>query len=338
MSQPVSSARAERSAAPGRAPDFYLVGHAKCGTTAMWQMLRSHPQIFMPERKEPQFFARNPQPPVPGEPKRFEQTGRGAETMEEYLALFSAARADQRVGEASTFYLWSPDAPARIAAARPDARIVALLREPAAFLRSLHLQMMQNGAETERDLRRALELEPARREGREIPAGAHWPAALMYSDRVRYAEQLRRYHTAFGRDQVLVLLYDEFRQDNAETARKVLRFLDVDPSVALAPVQANPSVEVRSVRFSGFMRDFLRNARTGRTASGRAARAAARTLTSETMRRRTLHPLRRRLLFARAPAPDEALMAELRARFRPEVEAASEYLGRDLLALWGYER
>ena len=48
---------------------------------------------------------------------------------------------------------------------QPDARIIAILREPASFLRSLHLQLLQNHVETEKDLRKALALEAARRQG-----------------------------------------------------------------------------------------------------------------------------------------------------------------------------
>src|SRR5271166_1372233 len=137
----------------GRIPDFFIVGHAKCGTTALYEMLRRHPRIFMPDSKEPMFFARNPDAPplVPGRPS-FEQTGRRRETLEDYMSLFAPARPGQLAGEASTFYLWSAAAPARIARAQPQARIIAILREPASFLHSLHMQMLQNQAETETDL------------------------------------------------------------------------------------------------------------------------------------------------------------------------------------------
>ena len=68
-------------------------------------------------------------------------------------------RREQRVGEASPSYLWSEHAAARIAELQPDARIIAILREPASFLRSLHLQLLQTHVETERDLRKAIALE-----------------------------------------------------------------------------------------------------------------------------------------------------------------------------------
>jgi hypothetical protein len=333
MTASTDRAPAER-AIRDRYPDFFIVGHAKSGTTALYETLRRHPQIYMPGVKEPQFFARNRQAPAAGASGRdFEQTGRRAETVDEYLSLFSEARADQRVGEASTFYLWSEIAPARIAEVQPAARIIAILREPASFLRSLHMQMVQNNSETEKDLRRALALEPARREGRKIPRNAHWPRALMYSERVRYVEQLRRYHDAFGREQVLVLIYDDFNAENEATVRRVLRFLDVDDDTSLAVARANPSIGVRSPRLDLMMR----SVRAGRGPLARPAKAALKAMTSDRMRQELLYPIRRRLVFREPPAPDEALMAELRSRFCEEVVSLGEYLDRDLVSLWGYE-
>jgi hypothetical protein len=326
--EPVAAERALQR----RFPDFFIVGHAKCGTTALYEMLRRHRQIYMPDVKEPQFFARNPQAPAPGAPKTFEQTGRRAETLDEYLSLFTAATPDQRVGEASTFYLWSAVAPGRIAAAQPGARIIAILREPASFLRSLHLQMVQNRAETERDLRKAIALEDERRHGREIPRNAHWPQALMYTERVRYTEQLRRYRELFAPEQLLVLIYDDFKRDNEATVRRVLRFLEVDDSVSLEATHANPTVAVRSVRLDRM----LRSVGGGRGPVSRAAKATVRGLTTGRLRREVLYPVRRRLVYGDPSPPDAELMQELRHRFKGEVKALGEYLDRDLVTLWGY--
>jgi hypothetical protein len=330
MTRSAEQAASTEAASQPRYPDFFIVGHAKCGTTALYEMLRRHPEVFMPEVKEPQFFARN-LPELGDEPpsSRFAQTGRVPETLAQYLSLFAAARPGQRVGEASTFYLWSRVAAARIAERRPDARIVAVLREPASFLHSLHLQMQQNGVETERSLRRALALEDARREGREIPAHAHWPEALMYSDRVRYVEQLRRYDAVFPKDQILVLIYDDFRADNRETLRRVQRFLELDEDAPVEELEANPTVRVRSERLRGALRVAYR----AEDPVSRALKASLRGLVPTDARQAA----RRRLIFAKAPAADERLAGELRARFKGEVVALSEYLGRDLVGLWGYD-
>ncbi len=304
-----------------RFPDFYIVGHSKSGTTALYEILRRHPQIYMPELKEPTFFATDLRP-------RFQQQVPEPESLEDYLALFAPARAEQRVGEASSLYLYSHDAAGAIAAAQPAARIVAILREPASFLRSLHLQLLQIHNETEKDLRAAMALEPARRRGERIPSSCARPQALLYSERVRYVEQLRRFHAVFAPEQVLTLIYDDFRDDNEATVRQVLRFLAVDDAQPLQMLEANPTVAVRSMRLHR-LKHTLRSA-DGATAH--AIRAAG-----EALMTRRVRAILRRSLYRQTPPADEQLMLELRRRFAPEVAALSEYLGRDLVSLWGYD-
>jgi Sulfotransferase family len=326
------SAATELEAAPEQpatvVPDFFIVGHAKCGTTALYQMLRDHPQIYMPELKEPAYFATDLR-------ARFQRRAAGPlpVTVEDYLALFASARAGQRVGEASSLYLWSHDAARGIAAMQPRARIIALLREPASFLRSLHLQLLQNHIETEKDLRKAIALEPARRQGKRIPRRSVRPQALLYSQRVQYTEQLRRYHAVFPRDQVLVLIYEEFRRDNEATVRQVQRFLGVDDSAPVAVVQANPTVRLRSHRLD----DLVHALSVGRGAASGALKGVAKTILPAQRRTAVLRTAQRRIVFGDPGAPDEQLMLELRRRFAGEVQALSEYLGRDLVSLWGYD-
>jgi hypothetical protein len=316
-----------------RVPDFFIVGHAKCGTTALYRMLGEHPQIFMSDPKEPWFFAReNPNPQLSGE-RSPAFTGRKRETLNEYLSLFAAAGPGQRIGEASSSYLWSKSAPARIAAMRPDARIVAMFREPASFVRSLHLQLLSAHEETEKSLRRAVELEGARREGKHLPRHAYWPETLMYCERVRYVEQLRRYRAVFPEEQVLVLVYEDFRADNEATLRRLMRFLDVDETYGVKVIQANATVGVRSVRLD----ELRRSLRAGRGPGLRALRDVGKALTTQRMREALYYPLVRRAVYTRAPTVDEEFMHELRRRFKPEVIALSEYLERDLVKLWGYE-
>ncbi len=311
----------------GRAPDFFVVGHPKCGTTALYEALKRHPQIFMPDSKEPWFFAPELHVRTPPRP---EGTPR---TLEEYLALFAAARPEQIVGEATALYLWSRTAAARIAAVQPAARIIAVLREPASFLRSLHLQFVQTYVETEGDLRKALALEGERRGGRCTPRNTYWPQALIYSEHVRYVEQLRRYHAAFGSENVLVLIYDDFRADNEATVREVLRFLGVDETVPLAVRDANPTVRARSQRLHALVHALS----VGTDPLSRFAKGSVKAVTPRRLRRQALRGAQRRLVFADPLPPDEDLMKELRRRFKGEVVAVSQYLERDLVALWGYD-
>lgn len=313
-----------------RLPDFFIVGQPKSGTTALYEMLRQHPQIYMSEVKEPRYFASD----LPSSFQR--QSDAPSATFEDYLALFRDAGPDQRVGEASTSYIWSETAAGAIAAARPDARIIVILREPASFVRSMHLQLLQIRLEPEPKLRKAIALEDERRQGRELPSVvARWPQVLLYTDRARYLEQLRRYGAAFPDEQMLVLIYDDFHSDNDGTVRRVLRFLEVDDTVSIEAVKANPTVRMRS----GRMHDMVQAANQGHGSLARAVKATARVaIPSKRLRTEAFWLVRRKVVFGSPRSPDEDFMLQLRRRFKDEVEALSEYLDRDLVKLWGYDR
>ena len=331
-SSPVTQASAQRRPDfSQRRPDFFIVGSPKTGTSSLHAILRAHPQIYMPELKEPRFLASDmlPRPEFANGPRE----ARFPKTLEEYLALFDGAGPEQRAGEATTTYLWSRTAAANIAELQPDARIIAILREPASFLRSLHLSFLSGRNEGERDFRRAISLEAARREGKHIPRTSHRPQLLQYSEHVRYVEQLRRYHERFASERVLVLIYDDFRRDNDATIRRLLQFLEVDDSSSIETLQAN--VTNRTVR-SWQVKRVMQKVSTGRGPVARPARATLKALTTRRLRRGALTTLRRRVVIAEPPPPDEQFMLELRRRFKPEVVALSEYLDRDLVSLWGY--
>jgi hypothetical protein len=317
------------SPAPGgRVPDFFIVGHHKSGTTAMYEMLRRHPQIYMPETKEPEFFGRDlsqrrkAAAARSGNGKTF--AGSRPHSYAEYLSLFATAEPDQRVGEASPSYLSSSTAAGLIAEVRPDARIIAILREPVSFLRSLHLQMVRNHVQDERDLRKAIEADGG---------GEGDGRKYRYADRVRYAEQLGRYGDAFSRDQLLVLIYDDFRADNEATIRTILRFLEVDATAPIVAFDANRTMAARSPRLDNFSRTL----KAGRGPLARVAKTTFRAITPPSMRRDLSQAFQRKVVYGAAPPLDEGLTIELRRRFKPEVVAASEYLDRDLVSLWGYD-
>lgn len=300
-------------------PDFFVVGQPKCGTTALYEILRDHPEVFMPGHKEPNYFITD---------AHYRNT---PETLEQYLELFRPAEPGQRVGEASVLYLASTTAAAGIAEHNSEAKIIAILREPAALLRSFHKQMVESRVEIEGDLRSALAAEPQRRRGRKIHrAGADEVPMLFYSSHVRYVEQLERFASRFPESQILVLIYDDFRADNAAVLARILDFLEIDASEELSSSRANPTVEVRSPR----MDQLVHSVSVGRGPVSRIAKRGIVALTPRRLRRQGLGAVERRIVRQEPSPPDEELMAALRAQYRPEVEALSEYLDRDLVSLW----
>jgi hypothetical protein len=326
-----SSATGERQGA--RAPDFFIVGSPKTGTTSLYEMLVAHPQIYMPEVKEPLFLASDVRPAAAFAKERREAPY--PRTLKSYLALFADATPEQRVGEASTFYLWSDTAAASIADLQPQARIIAILREPASFLRSLHLTLLGWGVENESDLRRAISLADSRREGANLPPRSHRPQLLQYPDHVRYVDQLSRYYARFPADQILVLIYEDFRRENEATVRQVLRFVGADDR---APIQRTTTNVTTSTVRSQSAKALLDSMTKGRGPITRSTRRTLKRIVPASVRGRSVRTFRDHVVKAQAPPPDEELMLELRRRFKPEVVALSAYLGRDLVSLWGYDR
>jgi hypothetical protein len=307
-------------------PDFFIVGHEKCGTTALYGMLREHPQIFMPDFKEPRFFSSDIRVRAPGP-----GGGRRTSTLEGYLELFAPALPDQRVGEASPQYLRSHVAAGGIAEMNPAAKIIAILREPLSFLRSLHMQNVRGNLETERDLRAAMALEEERRQGRRLPSGLESPVRLLYSEYISYLEQLSRFEAVFPASQILVLIYEDYRRENEETVRRVWRFLEVDDTL---PVHVLTGRESRKAVRSMLLHRLTRAVKIARYKPGKAS-PLARAIYALTPK--PVVELWRRIVYTRPDSPDEAFAAELRRRFKPEVVALGEHLGRDLVGLWGYD-
>jgi Sulfotransferase domain len=195
--------------------------------------------------------------------------------------------------------------------------------------------MLHNRIETQKSFQKAMELEPARRRGERFPRGCNRKSWLLYSDHIRYAEQLRSFHASFPREQVLVLAYEDYRRDNEAVVRDVLRFLEIDDKVPVVQVDTRPLKDVRFQplhQLTGAMQEARRNP----AGVSPAVRAIDRLVPSAARER--FGEQWRRFIYRPREAPSEAFVLELRRRFKPEVEAVSEYLGRDLMSLWGYDR
>jgi Sulfotransferase family len=195
-------------------PNLFLVGAAKCATTALWVHLGAHPEIHMSSVKEPHFFSRSE---TPGHPSVRDPAA--------YARLFESGAARRFRGEASTSYLWDPDSPAAIRRAAPDARIIVSLRDPVERLYSHYWSLSKAGLEH----RRFDEAIRAELEG-EVDLAAVPPP---YVSRGFYAEQLARYLDAFGAAAVIVVYFDELAADVRGTMRGVFERLGLDPEPAL---------------------------------------------------------------------------------------------------------
>ncbi len=208
-------------------PTFLIVGAAKSGTTSLWKALGRHPGVFASKTKEIHFF---------DEDSNWE---RGEKW---YRSFFEGNRSLAAAGEATPTYLSTPTAPARMAATVPDARLVAILRDPVKRAYSQYFHMRYYGWENRSFAQAAAEELRSR----------NWDLAPHYLAMGRYAMQLEHLAEHFSREQIRVVLLDEFRTDPSSTLRQVLGHIGVDPSVVPEADAAENSF--REVRFEPLAR------------------------------------------------------------------------------------
>ena len=197
-------------------PNFFIVGAPKCGTTALFAYLREHPNIFMADVKEPHFFAKD----LGTYPR--------IKTLPEYTELFSQST-DQhlRVGEASVYYLRSTVAIANIREFNPEARIVAMFRNPVEMIHAFHSQLRYVAEEDEPDFEQAWRKQERRRLGHDLPPKSRGAFLLQYEEVGRLGTQTERLLSIFPREQVHLVLYDDFAASPQRVYDEVIAFLGI---------------------------------------------------------------------------------------------------------------
>lgn len=211
----------------GLLPNLFIVGAPKCGTTSLYEYLRQHPQIYFPWNAQDYSRVKEPNHFCP----ELAIDGRDAiPDRDQYLDLYRRGRNATWRGDASTNYLYSTEAAARIHQSSPDARILISLRPPVAWMRSYHGELLRHRHEDIADFHAAVAASAERRHGRRIPPHSSVPKCLDYLAMSQFAAQVERYYRTFGRQAVKVILLEDLAREPERIYAEVLEFLGVDPS------------------------------------------------------------------------------------------------------------
>lgn len=197
-------------------PNFFIIGAPKCGTTAMSEYLRSHPDVFFSNPKEPHYFSNDL------------VTKYRVSSESEYLSLFSGASGKKVIGEGSVHYLQSKTALRKIMEFNPSARFVAMVRNPVDLAYSWHSEARYTEGETVKNFMEAWRLQPDRIAGNGIPSGCKDSRLLHYSEVASVGDQLCRAIETVGRDRIKIIIFDDFIHDSRVVYRDVLDFLGLD--------------------------------------------------------------------------------------------------------------
>lgn len=210
-------------------PNFIIVGTAKAGTTSVYRYLQQHPQIYMSPKKEPHYFAfPETDTPLhfsgPHDPRHWREMT--VLTLTDYENLFAPASDEIALGETSTLYMYYKDSFKNMHQLIPDAKLIAILRDPADRAFSAYTHRRRDGREPCDNLEDAIAQEAER-----IAEG--WAASAFYVSVGKYSEQLEEIYQYFSPEQVRVLIYDDFLQNPQMFMREIFEFLGVDPTVKI---------------------------------------------------------------------------------------------------------
>jgi hypothetical protein len=217
------SAASARPADAPDGPDFLVIGAAKSGTTSLSFYLRQHPDIFFAREKESHFFLyEGQQPDFRGPSDAEEFLPLIISDKDQYLECFAGAEPGQLRGEASVYYMSSPEALKRAIAHNPKMKFLAVLRNPAERSFSAWSHMMRDNREPVDDFLRAFGLEAERRE-------ADWSPGFFYESMSQYGEQLAACYEAVPAEQLKVVLYEDLVSRHEEALAEIFEFLGLQP-------------------------------------------------------------------------------------------------------------
>lgn len=227
-----------------RLPNFFIVGAAKCGTTSLYHYLKKHPEVYLSPIKEPNHFCTDINPEefsqqykdiekrkrldletyTKGDMKR-EVWGYFVQSWEHYKKLFKNVTNEKAIGEISNTYLFSNVAAKNIREKIPQAKIIAMLRNPADRIYSHYWANLRDGKTF---LSFADELEDDYRKPKK-----GWYVSHAYYEMGQYYQQVKRFYDQFPKEQIRIYIYDDFKSNQETIVRDMLEFLGVDSKVEL---------------------------------------------------------------------------------------------------------
>jgi hypothetical protein len=205
-----------------RPPDFFVIGAPKAGTSALHSALAAHPHLFLSKVKEPKYYMCGDSPPPaykgPGDAHSNQEW---IWQRERYLSLFDEAPEGALRGESTPFYLYNRDARRRIAVDNPDAKLIAVLRDPVDRAYSNWMHLWMDGLEPRADI-----VEAVSHEQKRVDAG--WAPFWHYQGLGMYGRQVQDLFDHFSREQVLLLRYKSLVDEPDKTLNRVCEFLGVE--------------------------------------------------------------------------------------------------------------
>ena len=222
-------------------PNFICIGAAKSGTTTMYDILRQHPEIYIPSFKEPHFFD------IP------ENYKNGVDWYEKNYFK----NADKKViAEFTPSYFFEKEAPKRIFNdLGPKVKFIVLLRHPVDRAYSHYLHSKRDEHE-ELDFVESLNNETDRLLNHIQKKDYLSYLRNSYISQGLYGDMMERYLKYFKLDNFMFIHFEkDFLLNRDKTIQRVLGFLDIDSQIELQTnLRSNPSSKEKSKTLKRIMK------------------------------------------------------------------------------------
>jgi len=215
-------------------PEFFIVGAPKCGTTTLYNWLKEHPDLFLPQQKEPHYFAQN-----------LSDRYCRIRDKESYLDLFSPASDGQKCGEASVLYCFFDKSIGSILKFNPKAKIIYMLRNPVNVVPSYHAQLQVNLEENQKNIEKSWDLQAERKAGQNLPKTSQDPYLLQYLKVCATGSHLQNIINLVPQKQRMVIFLDDLASDPEKIYHQVLEFLEVENHGRTDFLKANESAGIQ---------------------------------------------------------------------------------------------
>ncbi|MCI5114950.1 MAG: hypothetical protein D3912_09040 [Candidatus Electrothrix sp. AX1] len=292
--------------------DFFISGYPKSGTTALYHYLKDHPDVFLPDLKEPHFFSVD----FPG--------ARSVTSIIDYEKLYADATSNQLKGDASASVIHSSEAINHILEYAPQAKFIVLVREPVAAVRSFHCELLYNLNEDETDFETAWNLQSSREKGKKNPTNCKESALLQYATIFRYREQLPLFFQKLPEEQRLIFVFEEFFSDPRNAYLKVLDFLELKDDGRTDFPAVNMSKKLRFRSLASYHRQLVDS------------NIFFYRITKNMLSRLGIHPshmlARLNLKKGYKQELSPQFYSELRKHFEPDIETVEQLLGHSIQA------
>ncbi|MBL4663061.1 MAG: sulfotransferase [Flavobacteriaceae bacterium] len=202
--------------------DFFVIGVARGGTTSLYNYLQQHPDIFLPEVKECNYFSEVESLDKevylkPDAGKEYHM--KIIQSSDVYDELYEEAKEKQMKGEVSPSYLWDETTAQRIYDYNKGAKFIVTLRNPIERAHSHYLMHYHTGYDKAASFEKSLESE----------RNSIWGGGNMYLEMGLYHSQLKAYFDLFNKDQIKIVITEEWTRNSCESMEDIFDFLGVAP-------------------------------------------------------------------------------------------------------------